>query len=115
MKCPHCEKELPGSPCPECGEMVLEDANYCMACGAALKEGLEEISRGDDFLEYDDDFDLDDRVLCPDGACTGIIIDGKCTECGKTEKEAAAAEAQEEATAVEAEKTDEEQKEDKGK
>jgi len=28
-------------------------------------------------------FDLDDRVLCPDGNCTGIIIDGKCTECGK--------------------------------
>ena len=123
MKCPHCEKELPGSPCPKCGEMVLEDANYCMACGTPLKEGLEEISRDEDFLEYDDDFDLDDRVLCPDGACTGIIVDGKCTECGKTEEEAAAVEDQEEtaeiedqeeAPAVEAEKTDEEKKEEKG-
>ena len=132
MKCPHCEKEIPGSPCPKCGEMVFEDANYCMACGVPLKEGLEEISRDEDFLEYDDDLDLEDRVLCPDGACTGIIVDGKCTECGKTEKEAAAVEDQEEtaavedqeetaavedqeeAPAVEVEKTDQEKKEEKG-
>ena len=132
MKCPHCEKEIPGSPCPKCGEMVFEDANYCMVCGAPLKEGLEEISRDEDFLEYDDDLDLDDRVLCPDGACTGIIVDGKCTECGKTEEEAAALENQEETAeledqeetaeledqeetpAVEAEKADEEKKEEKG-
>jgi hypothetical protein len=26
-------------------------------------------------------------VLCPDGTCTGIIVDGKCTECGKPHKE----------------------------
>jgi len=29
------------------------------------------------------EFDLENRVLCPDGACTGIIIDGKCIECGR--------------------------------
>lgn len=29
-------------------------------------------------------FDMDDRVLCPDGTCTGIIVDGKCSECGKS-------------------------------
>jgi len=92
MKCPHCEKEIPGSPCPKCGEMVFEDANYCMACGAPLKEGPEEISRDENFFEYDDDFDLEDRVLCPDGACTGIIIDGKCTECGRSEGDVPAAE-----------------------
>ncbi len=83
MKCPHCEKELPGSPCPKCGEMVPDDANYCMACGAPLKEGLEETAPQEAVFDDDSDFDLDNRVLCPDGACTGIIVDGKCTECGR--------------------------------
>jgi hypothetical protein len=110
MKCPHCEKELPGAPCPKCGEMVLEDANYCMACGAPLKEGLEEIPRDEDFLEYDEDFDLDDRVLCPDGACTGIIVDGKCTECGRSEGDVPAPEEDKEETE---DKADQEEKEDK--
>jgi hypothetical protein len=32
-------------------------------------------------------FDLESRILCPDGTCTGIIIDGKCTECGDAYKE----------------------------
>jgi uncharacterized membrane protein len=28
--------------------------------------------------------DWDDRVLCPDGSCIGVIgPDGRCTECGK--------------------------------
>jgi len=83
MKCPHCEKEIPGSPCPKCGEAVFEDANYCMACGTPLKEELKEVPRYDDVFDEDGDFDLEDRVLCPDGTCTGIIIDGKCTECGR--------------------------------
>ena len=122
MKCPHCEKEIPGSPCPECGEEVFEDANYCMNCGAPLKEELEGVSR-DEIFDDDDGIDFEDRVLCPDGTCTGIIIDGKCTECGKTEEEAAALEdqeevaeleGQEEAPAEEAGKKDQEKKEEKG-
>ena len=114
MKCPHCEEELPGSPCPKCGETVFEEANYCMDCGTPLKEGLEEISKDEDFFEYDDGSDFEDRELCPDGTCTGIIIDGKCTECGKTEEEAAAVEDQKEAPAVEPEKTVQQKKEEKG-
>ncbi len=32
-----------------------------------------------------DDFSLDDRILCSDGACIGVIgPDGSCKECGKT-------------------------------
>jgi hypothetical protein len=48
-----------------------------MQCGAYLDEdeaGTSDSEAGDDF---------DDRVLCPDGTCTGIIVDGKCSECGK--------------------------------
>ena len=101
MKCPHCEKEIPGSPCPKCGEVVFEDSNYCMNCGAPLKEELEGVSRDEDFFDDDEGIDFEDRVLCPDGTCTGIIIDGKCTECGKTEEEAAALENQAEAAELE--------------
>lgn len=85
MNCPHCEKEIPGSSCPKCGETTgFDAANYCMACGAPLKEDLKkDIPPRDDDLDDDSGFDLDDRVLCPDGTCTGIIVDGKCTECGR--------------------------------
>lgn len=83
MKCPHCEKEIPGLPCPRCGETVFETANYCMACGAPLKEGLEGVSPYEGGMDEDGELDLENRVLCPDGTCTGIIIDGKCTECGR--------------------------------
>ncbi len=83
MKCPHCEKEIPGVPCPRCGETVFETTNYCMACGAPLKEGLQGVSQHEDVMDDDSELDLENRILCPDGTCTGIIIDGKCTECGR--------------------------------
>jgi hypothetical protein len=54
-----------------------------MACGAPLKEGLERVSQHEELLEDDGELDLENRVLCPDGTCTGIIVDGKCTECGR--------------------------------
>ena len=84
MKCPHCEEEIPGSPCPGCGESVYDDdANYCMACGIPLKESAPPVSRDDDFFDDEEDIDFDNRELCPDGTCTGIIVDGRCSECGK--------------------------------
>jgi hypothetical protein len=51
-----------------------------MDCGSPLEENTEE-----GFVEDDDDNDpdFDNRILCPDGTCTGIIVDGKCVECGK--------------------------------
>jgi hypothetical protein len=77
MKCPYCEKEIPGSPCPGCGTLVPEGAKYCMECGFSLGQEV------DEKFDNDDGFDLEERVLCPDGTCTGIIVDGRCTECGK--------------------------------
>jgi hypothetical protein len=83
MKCPHCEKELSDSLCPECGEGVLDGTNHCMMCGAPLAEGLVHVAEEDGFIDDHDEFDLDNRVLCSDGSCTGIVVGGKCTECGR--------------------------------
>ena len=54
-----------------------------MACGASFKADTEGMS------DTEEGMDLEDRVLCPDGNCTGIIIDGKCSECGKPYAESA--------------------------
>jgi uncharacterized membrane protein YvbJ len=87
VKCPHCEKEIPGTTCPDCGVVNPEEAKFCMECGVSLRENAEEDAEETTF-EAENGFDLDDRILCPDGTCTGIIVDGKCTECGKTLEEA---------------------------
>jgi uncharacterized OB-fold protein len=79
MKCPHCEKEISGKTCPECGSETPGEARYCMECGNLLEYAEEETTVDTE----DDEIDFEDRVLCPDGTCTGIIVDGKCTECGK--------------------------------
>jgi len=49
-----------------------------MQCGTLLEQQHSESP-----ADQDDGIDLDDRILCPDGTCTGIIIDGRCSECGK--------------------------------
>jgi hypothetical protein len=76
MECPHCSKEIPGTPCPQCQAVNPEDANYCMTCGAQMDQGVSAADAGDIF-------DPEERTLCPDGTCTGIIEHGRCTECGK--------------------------------
>ena len=82
MKCPYCDKEIPGVKCPECNETVPEESRYCLYCGKELKDySATEDSPGR--AGEADDSDLDDRIPCSDGACIGIIIDGKCSECGK--------------------------------
>ncbi len=76
MRCPHCSKELPGRVCPECDVVVPLDSRYCMMCGTELEADRTDRS------DQDDDLDIENRILCPDGTCTGIIIDGRCSECG---------------------------------
>ena len=83
MKCPHCDQEIPGIPCPQCESIVPEGASYCMECGLSLNGNQKAIPGDKDGGDEDNGFDLEDRVLCPDGTCTGILIDGECTECGK--------------------------------
>ena len=77
LKCPHCDKEIEGKACHACGTAVPAESRYCLQCGASLKNPSRAAS------VPSDEFDPDTRVLCPDGTCTGIIENGKCTECGK--------------------------------
>jgi len=77
MDCPHCQEEIPGKICRECGRSVPLVGRFCMFCGAKFME------TDDHPAEQSDPFDIENRVLCPDGTCTGIIVDGRCTECGK--------------------------------
>jgi len=77
MKCPKCMEEIPGIECQECRQCSPEGAKFCMYCGAQFHQ--EALKTTDE----EDAFDIENRILCPDGTCTGIIVDGKCTECGR--------------------------------
>lgn len=84
IKCPECNKEIEGIKCPDCGETTPLESRYCINCGSGITQGQEQEQEQAD--HDDSDFDLENRVLCPDGACTGIIVNGKCSECGKSAK-----------------------------
>jgi len=77
MQCPHCHQTIPTMVCAACGSNTPVEGLYCMDCGAKLKERSKEVVQ-----DYGD-FDPENRVLCPDGTCKGIIINGRCIECGK--------------------------------
>ena len=81
MECPHCNQEIPGKECPSCSHVVPEESRFCMACGESIPDVSENV------IEEEGAFDIDSRVRCPDGNCTGIIIGGKCIECGKPHKQ----------------------------
>ena len=79
MECPHCHQKINGTTCPHCGKSIPAESRYCLFCG----EEIIEPSAVSESSETGDPFDLENRILCPDGTCTGIIVDGTCTECGK--------------------------------
>ena len=85
MKCPYCNKEIPGVICPGCNTAIPEESRYCLYCGAMQKDTS---AVADDLTsaEETNDFDLEDRIPCSDGNCIGIIINGKCSICGKRYK-----------------------------
>jgi len=78
------------SPCPDgtCIGVIGPDGR-CTECGElADDDGVDEEEDDDGYGDEDEDEDKDgdggERVLCPDGACIGIIgPDGRCTECGR--------------------------------
>ena len=63
----------PEGRCRECGRAA--DGSHLSAVSSEPQEAA--------FSEPEEAGFDDDRELCPDGACTGLIgIDGKCKECG---------------------------------
>jgi len=92
--------------CPDGGCVgVIGPDGTCNVCGRAAPNWGDERRRGQrptDEVEAEveaaviahdqpaapDDFD--DRALCPDGGCVGLIVDGRCNVCGKGAEEASA-------------------------
>ncbi len=74
MECPVCKAKLASRRCNLCLRESPSEAVYCMFCGALLEETEGEL-------------DLEERILCPDGNCTGIIENGRCTVCGRPYEE----------------------------
>jgi hypothetical protein len=80
MQCPLCGGDLEMLVCPLCGAETLPDSLFCCRCGGRLES--EELSP-----------DLANRVLCPDGACIGVLNEqGECSECGLAYKAVLASE-----------------------
>ncbi|VEN72590.1 conserved hypothetical protein [Candidatus Desulfarcum epimagneticum] len=93
----------PDNRCRECGAVSDEPPPAGIAAGAekddAPKEPVEKNRDGETEagaasdpekgLEAPEDLDWENRCLCPDGHCIGVIgPDGRCRECGKEEGDA---------------------------
>lgn len=75
--------------CPKCGYKRTEDDNEyvsleeCPSCGIIYKK-IKQIPP----QQVDESINIEDRGLCGDGCCIGIIgKNGLCTECGKSLEE----------------------------
>jgi hypothetical protein len=76
---------------------VIGPDGLCKECGKPSptltqnprNRGMVTPEEGEADLPEDDAFAGEDRKLCPDGACVGVIgPDGTCTECGRAPAEA---------------------------
>jgi predicted amidophosphoribosyltransferase len=73
MICEKCGLETESTQCNACGKEIVRLGQYCYLCGAELLKASET-----------EDTDFDNRVLCSDGACIGVIDEkGVCKVCGK--------------------------------
>ena len=78
LKCEACGHDLEGKTCPDCEAINLPDAVFCSYCG----ERFPVITSSDS--EGGDPYDVENRILCSDEACIGIINEkGVCSDCGK--------------------------------
>ncbi len=63
--------------CPKCEAVVVNLGPFCYLCGAALREETDEVREPTAI-------DFEDRILCSDGTCIGVINEqGVCKVCGK--------------------------------
>ena len=81
MLCEKCGNDIETIKCIACGESIQKLGEYCYVCGANLTGPVPatEIAEASD-----DSLDFDDRILCSDGTCIGVINkEGVCKVCGK--------------------------------
>jgi hypothetical protein len=75
--------------CPECGKRATRKSPLAASASAPasapdLEEPIESESESESEPEPDDAFSDDERELCPDDACIGLIgPNGRCKECGR--------------------------------
>ncbi len=77
LECENCGFEARSQTCSACRERVPAWAKFCPLCGAGLRsEPAPEVTG--------DPFSMENRRLCPDGNCIGILgADNRCVVCGK--------------------------------
>ena len=75
MICEKCAGEVKTLPCKNCGEDIVKLGPYCYACGSKFEREMKEPEDSDD--------DFENRILCSDGACIGLVENGVCKVCGK--------------------------------
>ena len=81
----------PDGHCKECGkkyEGTLPEEVLSVETAPQEDDGLEEERESEQELEQEDELpadpDWENRILCSDGNCIGVIgPDGRCKECGK--------------------------------
>ncbi len=77
MICEKCGSETETVKCAKCGEEIIRLGPYCYLCGKELFTETEAKAETDNP-------DFDNRILCSDGACIGVINEqGICKVCGK--------------------------------
>lgn len=80
FECENCGHEQPSKACSDCRESVPVWAKFCPHCGKEQKKSLRKADKSAD------PFAMENRRLCPDGNCIGILdADGVCIVCGKSE------------------------------
>lgn len=79
LKCEACGHETEGLTCAACSKENPPDAAFCCYCGSSLGPAQAYAAAGGE----GDPYDLENRILCSDENCIGIIENGVCTECGK--------------------------------
>ena len=85
----------PDGHCKECGkkyEGALPEEVLSVETAPPEDDGLEEESELEQVIEQEDELpadpDWEDRILCSDGNCIGVIgPDRRCKECGKPYEE----------------------------
>jgi hypothetical protein len=78
MICEKCAVDTETVLCKNCNKEILKLGSYCYMCGCEFEK-----DRGE---TEESDIDLENRVLCSDGTCIGVVENGFCKLCGKPYK-----------------------------